>query len=150
MYHFRHLPSRLRAWNPAGHEDLHRAFRDFFGEVADQASACAPSTWTPRVDIREDAERFVILLDVPGVDPKEIEVRMDRNVLVVKGERKAESAQEGQRWSRQELARGPFERSFTLPETADADAIQASGRHGVLEIVIPRKPQAKARKIEVN
>ncbi len=144
MYHFRHLP-RLHAWGAVGRNDeINRVFDRFFGEDASAAS------WTPRVDIREEAERFVILVDVPGVDPKEIEVRMDRNVLVIKGERKAEPAQEGQRWSRQELARGAFERSFTLPETADADAIQASGRHGVLEIVIPRKAQAKARKIEVN
>ncbi|HEY2344582.1 MAG TPA: Hsp20/alpha crystallin family protein [Xanthomonadaceae bacterium] len=159
MYHFRHLP-RLHAWGAIGrneqvHDDpVQRVLDRCLGEQATGASADSVS-WAPRVDIREEAERFVILVDVPGVDPKDIEIRMDRNVLGIKGERKAGfaqegAAQEGVRWSRQELARGRFERSFSLPETADADAIQASGRNGVLEIVIPRKPQAKARRIEVN
>ena len=149
MYHFRHLP-RLHAWGAIGRSnDLRNAFERCLGEDSAEASACK-TAWTPRVDIREEAERFVILADVPGLDPKDIEIHMDRNTLSIRGERKAEPAQEDGRWSHVERAQGGFERRFTLPESANADGIAASGRNGVLEIVIPKKPETKARKIEVN
>ncbi|HTA64872.1 MAG TPA: Hsp20/alpha crystallin family protein [Xanthomonadaceae bacterium] len=148
MYHFRHLP-RLHAWGNVGcNDDMNRAFERFLGENAGSESVAAQ--WTPRVDIREEAERFVILADIPGVDPKDIEIQMEQNVLSFRGERKVEPAQEGDRWSRRERARGSFERSFTLPDTANADGIEATGRNGVLEISIPKKAQTRARKIEVN
>ena len=100
-------------------------------------------------DIREEADRFVIFADIPGVDPKEIEVQMDKGVLTLKGERAGEEG-ESQGYSRRERAWGAFHRRFALPDSADADNITASGRHGVLRIDIPKRPRATPRRIEVQ
>ena len=146
MYHYRHLP-RLRAWSTVGcNDDFRQAFERFFNEDV----AGTAHLWKPRVDIKEEAERFVIYADIPGVEPKDIEIHMDRRSLHLKGERSVETAQENDRWSRRESVRGSFERSFDLPDNVDAESITATGKNGVLEISIPKKAQTTARKIEVN
>jgi HSP20 family protein len=104
----------------------------------------------PRVDIKEETTRFVILADVPGVDPKEIEVHMEKGILSIKGERKDEVAQEGEGFTRVERTRGLFHRRFALPDSADPEKITANGRFGVLEIVIPKKPETTPRRITIN
>ena len=127
---------------------LHPHSRQLYRRFGFEAQpACA---WTPRVDIKETAERFVILLDVPGVDPQVIDIQADGNLLVVSGERPAAAAGEGEHFSRVERGHGRFERRFSLPETADSEAIVAHGRHGVLEIGIPKKAQAQPRRIRVG
>ena len=113
------------------------------------------NSWTPRVDVREEDSRYVILADIPGVDSKEIEISMDKGMLTIKGERKSETTaadaeKSGAKLTRVERRHGAFERSFALPDSADADAITASGKNGVLEIAIPKKAQAAPRKIAVN
>jgi HSP20 family protein len=123
--------------------DLRQAFNHFF---ADEAS----DGWTPRVDVREEDQRYVILADVPGVEPADIDISMDQGVLTIKGERKSETATENAKVTRVERRYGAFERSFTLPDSADADAITAAGKNGVLEIAIPKKAQAAPRKIAVT
>ena len=129
---------------PAGRLQV---FSRFFGDN-DQPSQPA-SQWAPRVDIKEEDRRFVILADIPGVDPAAIEISADKNVLTIKGERKSEAGEDG-KVKRVERAHGAFLRSFTLPDNADVDAISASGRHGVLEITIPKKAEAAPRKIEIK
>ncbi len=126
--------------------DLGRVIERFVqaNQAAEQAG------WSPRVDVKEEANRFVIFVDVPGVDLDAIEVQMDRNVLSIRGERPAPDVAEDQRFSRQERRHGAFARSFTLPETADADGIVASGRNGVLEVVIPKRAEASPRRIQVG
>jgi len=124
-----------------------QAFNRLFGDN-DQPGQPA-SQWAPRVDIREEGQRFVILADIPGVDPAAIEISADKNVLTVKGERKSETSEDG-KVKRVERAHGAFQRSFTLPDNADVDGISASGRHGVLEISIPKKAEAAPRKIEIK
>ena len=100
----------------------------------------ATSRWTPAVDIREDAEQFTITADIPGVEPKDIEVTMENGVLTIKGERKLEARDEGDNgYRRVERVYGGFYRRFTLPDTADAEAISAAGKHGVLEVTIPKR-----------
>lgn len=106
--------------------------------------------WSPPVDVKEEATRFVIFADLPGVDLDTIEVQMDKNVLSIRGQRAAPEAGEDQRFTRQERRHGKFARSFTLPETADADNIMATGRNGVLEVVIPKRAQAAPRRIQVG
>lgn len=106
--------------------------------------------WTPRVDVKEEANRFVIFADLPGVDLEAIEVQMDKNVLSIRGERAAPQAGEDARFTRQERRHGAFARSFTLPDTADAEGIVATGRNGVLEVVIPKRPEAAPRRIQVG
>ncbi|MEW9624761.1 Hsp20/alpha crystallin family protein [Rhodanobacter geophilus] len=133
------LPRDARAWR--------HAF-DRYVEPGDGRPAAA--AWAPRVDIREEAERFVILADVPGVDPAAIEVNMDRNVLSISGERAAEPVDASAHGFRQERAYGPFHRRFVLPDSVDAGRITASNRHGVLEIVIPKKAESAPRRIVID
>jgi HSP20 family protein len=133
------------------HDELKQAFDKFFAGVdeGDQSNVVT-SQWTPRVDIKEEASRFVILADIPGVDPTEIEVHMEKGILSIKGERKEDARQEGENFTRVERSRGLFYRRFALPDSADPDKITASGRHGVLEIAIPKKPETTPRRITIN
>ncbi len=115
------------------------------------AEAAAPGiAWSPSVDIKEEAERFVIHADVPGVDPKDIEISMEDGVLSLSGERKSETRDQQDGWKRTERKTGRFLRRFTLPEGTDAEGISAHGSHGVLEISIPKTAKVQPRKIEVR
>ena len=117
---------------------------------AEDGSNVVTSRWTPAVDIREDAERFVIAADVPGVDPEDIELTMENGVLTIKGERTLEAKDEGDNgYRRVERVYGSFYRRFTLPDTADAEAISANGRRGVLEVVIPKRAALQPKRIAV-
>ncbi|HET6433969.1 Hsp20/alpha crystallin family protein [Dyella sp.] len=138
-------------WNAANvfPDEVRQAFDRFFQGQDSDASHVVTSQWAPRVDIREDEQRFVILADVPGVDPAQIEISMDKGILTIKGERAAPAEPDG-KFTRVERARGTFHRRFTLPDSADAESITATGRFGVLEIVIPKKPLATPRRITIN
>ena len=106
--------------------------------------------WSPAVDIKEEADRFVIHADVPGVDPKDIDISMEEGVLSLSGERKSESRSEQDGWKRTERLTGRFLRRFTLPEGTDAEHISAQGKHGVLEISIPKIAKVAPKKITVK
>ena len=108
------------------------------------------AAWTPRVDVKEEENRFVIHADVPGVDPKDIEITLEDGVLTLKGERKGESRSEQDGWTRVERVAGSFSRRFTLPETVDAEGVAAKGEHGVLEIVIPKQAKLQPKRITVK
>ena len=136
MYLYPNIPDRL--------------YRRLFDDLRVAGLQNTVPAWTPRVDVKEEAARYVVYFDVPGIDPQDIEIQAERNQFVVKGERKREAAAEGENFSRIERVHGAFERRFSLPETADADAITATGRNGVLEISIPKKPQSQPRKIRVG
>lgn len=123
--------------------DLRQVFNHFFADEAGNG-------WAPRVDVREEENRYVILADVPGVNPADIDISMDKGVLTIKGERKSEATVENSKLTRVERRYGSFQRSFALPDSADADAITATGKNGVLEIAIPKKAQAAPRKIAVT
>ena len=107
-------------------------------------------SWIPQVDVREEAERFVVTADLPGVEGKDIEVTAEKGVLTVRGERRSEKKTENDGYTRTERASGTFLRRFTLPETADAEAIKATHVNGVLELSIPKRPQAQPRRISVQ
>ena len=107
-------------------------------------------SWIPQVDVREEAERFVVTADLPGVEGKDIEVTAEKGVLTVRGERRSEKKTENDGYTRIERASGTFLRRFTLPETADAEAIKATHVNGVLELSIPKRPQAQPRRISVQ
>lgn len=138
-------PKSLR--NPL-QEEFDKVLERFLGD-SDQSSVVT-AQWAPRVDIKEEPERFVILADIPGVDAKDIEIHMEDGVLTIKGERKAEHVEEKGRYSRVERSHGLFYRRFALPDSADADGITASGRNGVLQVAIPKKPETKPRRIQVT
>lgn len=113
-------------------------------------SSIVTSQWIPRVDIKEEASRFVLYADIPGVDPQDIEVQMDKGVLTVKGERRVEATEESESFSRIERRHGSFHRRFALPDSADPDGIAASGHNGVLQISIPKRPETTPRRIQVG
>lgn len=110
----------------------------------------ATANWAPSVDITEDNNCFKLLADIPGVNPDDIEVSMDNGVLTVKGERKTEEKTEKENFRRVERQYGVFYRRFTLPETANADKIEAHSENGVLKITIPKQEVAQARRIDVK
>ena len=131
-------------------EDFRQALGRFFNPGDSDQSTVETSQWAPRVDIREEDKRFVILADVPGVDPAGIDVSMDKSILTIKGERTIDSDENGSKLTRQERVYGTFHRRFSLPESADADGISAHGKYGVLEISIPKKPETTPRRITIK
>lgn len=116
----------------------------------DEEGNVATASWAPSVDITEDETSFKLLADIPGVNPKDIEVSMDNGVLTVKGERKSEETSEKENYRRVERRYGMFYRRFNLPDTADAEKIDAHSEHGVLKVIIPKKEVAQSRRIEVK
>lgn len=143
--------TRYSAYNPARAQQEFQSLIDrFFGNEDTDQSNVVTSQWTPRVDIKEEKERFLILADIPGVDPAEIEIHMDKGILTIKGERKAEQVEETDKFTRVERARGQFYRRFALPDSANSEGITATGRHGVLEIVIPKRAESTPRRIQIS
>ena len=116
----------------------------------EENSAIATSDWVPAVDIKETDAAFEIHADIPGVNPDDIEVHMENGLLTIKGERKSESKEEKEGYKRVERQWGSFYRRFSLPDSADADKINAKSKNGVLEITIPKQEKAPARKISVE
>jgi HSP20 family protein len=108
------------------------------------------SHWRPAVDIREESDRYVIVADIPGVDPKDLEITMEGGVLTIKGERASDKEESHEGYKRVERVRGTFYRRFSLPDSADADHIEAKGKNGVLEIVLPKLEKVQPRKITVK
>jgi HSP20 family protein len=143
--------NRHVAWSmPREVEAFRHAFGRFLGPDADDAPAVTSGRWAPAVDVREEERRFVILADVPGVDPAAIEVSMDKGVLTIQGERVAAEGAAVARFSRRERVHGAFLRRFSLPDSADAEGIVANGRNGVLEISIPKKAESAPRRIVID
>jgi HSP20 family protein len=148
---------RYRQWPAAGRvqNEFRQAFERLFeGNPFDQDgsddSSVVTSQWMPRVDVKEEPGRFVLYADLPGIDPDDIDVSMDKGILTIKGERRSEATDQTDRFSRIERDYGSFYRRFSLPDSADAEGIQAHGRNGVLEIVIPKRSEAAPRRIQVG
>ncbi|MCB1554024.1 MAG: Hsp20/alpha crystallin family protein [Xanthomonadales bacterium] len=144
--------NRFTPWTQhAGLQDeLKNVLQNFLGDTESDQSNVVTSQWMPRVDIREENDSFVILADIPGVDPNAIEIHMDKGILSIKGERHAEKKDHTERYSRVERSHGVFYRRFALPDSANAEGITASGKHGVLEIRIPKRPETTPRRIAVS
>lgn len=114
-------------------------------------AAHAQPVWTPPVDIREEQDRFCLSMDLPGVDPKSIQVSMEKDVLEISGERKvAEVEQDQPGYHRRERVQGAFKRSFKLPESADASEITAKSEHGVLSVEIKKRAEQQPRRITIT
>ena len=130
---------------------LHRQFDEAFSATADSAAVDSDGAWwIPQVDVYEESERFAVLIDVPGVEPKDIEITAEKGVLTIRGERHARTQEESSAYRRLERRSGKFLRRFTLPESADAEAIKATHVNGVLELSIPKRPQEQPRRISVQ
>ena len=110
----------------------------------------AVTDWLPAVDIREEEDRYLLKADLPGVKAEDIDVTMEDGVLTIQGSRRSEKTDEQAGYKRYERVQGSFLRRFTLPETADAENISARCADGILEVVIPKMPEVKARRITVE
>ncbi len=121
----------------------YHADRDLYGDVA-------TSDWSPAVDIKENDTAYTLVADIPGVDPKDIDVHMEDGVLTVKGERNLNREEEKEGYKRVERVHGSFYRRFSLPETVDAEKISAKCSDGVLEVTIPKQEKTQPRKIKVH
>ena len=128
-------------------DDINRLFSGY----SSNDSSGVTADWIPSVDINEYDEKFQLFVEVPGVDPKDVEITLESGVLTITGERfaQAEKAEENVVRRRAERGTGRFYRRFILPETVDADNVKATDRHGVLEIVIPKQARAQPRRIKV-
>ena len=116
----------------------------------DDGSSIATSNWSPAVDIKEEDTRYVILADLPGIDPKDIEITMESGILIIKGERVEVKEENKDAYKRVERVQGTFYRRFSLPDSTDVDKIEAKGKDGVLAIVIPKQEKVQPRKITVK
>lgn len=106
--------------------------------------------WIPSVDIMEESDKFQLVIDVPGVNPQDVEISMENNVLTIKGSRDEVHSEEKGNYHRVERLKGSFYRRFNLPDTADADAITANAKLGVLKITIGKKKAQQVRKIKIE
>jgi len=128
---------------------LNRLFRESYGPEGRDESLTT-SQFAPPVDVYEDEHNVVLKVEVPGIDEKDIDVRVENNVLTVHGERKVEKEEKEENFRRIERQYGSFTRTFTLPSTVDAERIQADYDKGILKIVLPKKAEAKPKSIKVN
>lgn len=133
------------------HGQLNRLFDQEMqrGFSSADPSSAATADWIPAADVYEYADRFVLKLDVPGVDAAGIDITLDKGVLAVTGERSKEVPAAEVERSRTERPQGRFHRRFTLPDTIDASTVSASCRNGIVEVTIPKQAKAQPRRIEI-
>lgn len=141
----------LQRWDPFRDvRDLQTRMDRLFGPNAVTVEREGSMTrFSPAVDIYEDAEGVTLSLEVAGIDPKALEVKVEDAVLTVSGERKLDKAESRSGYHRIERSYGGFTRSFTLPPTLDVEKVKAENKNGVLKIFLPRKDDQKPRKITV-
>ena len=138
-------------YNPLGVGELQNQINRLFTDWNDTDSSGATAGWVPTVDIQEFDSNFRLFVDVPGVNPDDVEITLDSGVLTISGERERPFIPDGERMvnRRSERGHGRFHRRFILPDTVDADNVKASDRNGVLEISIPKHAKAQPRRIKV-
>ena len=142
----------LSRWEPfqgvgSLQEQVNRLFGELSGRTSDES---ALSTWAPAVDIYETEHELVVKADLPDVDPKDLDIRVENNLLSLRGERKFEKKVSEENYLRVERAYGSFTRSFSLANSVNAEAIQADYQNGVLTLTIPKREEAKPKQIKVN
>jgi HSP20 family protein len=128
-------------------DQVNRLFETSFKANADNS---ALTTWAPAVDIYETENELVIKADLPDVVEKDVDVRVENNMLTIRGERKFEESVKEDNYLRVERAYGSFSRSFSLPNTVNTDAIQATYKDGVLKVVLPKRAESKPKQVKIN
>jgi len=129
-------------------EKMNRLFEDAVTARGEEKEMIS-STWTPSVDIYETENEIVLTAEVPGIDEKDIDIKIENNTLSLQGERKFEKETKEENYHRIERSYGSFFRSFTIPHNVDQDKIEAEHESGVLRILMPKKPETKPKKIKV-
>ena len=128
-------------------EQFNRLFSEAFDRSSDESSI---TTWAPAVDIFETEHELVVKADLPDIKPQELDIRVENNILTIRGERKFEKQVNENNYLRVERAYGSFSRSFSLANTVNSDAIKAEYKDGVLTLTIPKREEAKPKQIKVN
>ena len=128
-------------------DQLNRVFNDVFERAGDESNL---TSWVPAVDIFETEHEMVVKADLPDVDPKNLDIRVENNILTIRGERKFEKKVSEDKYLRVERTYGSFSRSFSLANTVNAEAIKADYQNGVLTLTIPKREEAKPKQIKVN
>ena len=147
----------LTRWEPvrefSGLQDrlnrMNRLFRESYSPEAPE-EALTTTSFAPPVDIYEDEHNITLNIEVPGIDEKDIDVRIDNNTLTVHGERKIQSEEKEENFRRVERQYGSFTRAFTLPSSVDSGQVSANYDNGVLKIKLAKKAEAKPKQIKVN
>lgn len=146
----------LTRWNPFKEmEELENRLSSFFGRAASRRQNGEQETmtvaeWSPLVDIVEDDKEYLITAELPGVKKEDVKVTVENGVLTISGERKFEKEEKGKKYHRVERAYGNFVRSFTLPDDADANKVNAEFKDGVLKVRVTKSESAKPKQIEVK
>lgn len=123
--------------------------RLFRGALAGQEED-STRTWAPPVDIYENGDNLMLKAELPGINPNDVEVRVEDNTLYLKGERKFENEVKEQNYHRVERSYGTFARTFSLPNSVDADKVAANYQDGVLTLTMPKREEAKPKTIKIN
>jgi HSP20 family protein len=143
----------LTRWDPFRElstiqDRMNRLFQDAYSPNREEGLSTA--AFAPAADVYEDENHVTLKLEVPGIDEKDLDIRVENNTLIIKGERKFEKDEKEENFRRVERQYGSFVRSFTLPSTMDSDNINASYDKGVLSITIPKRAEAKPKQIQVS
>jgi len=129
-------------------DKMNRMFEDAVTQRGEEKELVS-SSWAPSVDIYEDESQLVLTAEVPGLTEKDVEIKIEDNVLSLQGERKLEKETRQENYHRIERAYGSFYRSFTLPNYIDQDKIRAEHENGVVKITMPKKSELKPRKVKI-
>lgn len=148
------MVSITRRDNPAhlfGLQRLNRILDEAFGGLPfDQGGNILTASWIPATDVSEDKDSIRIAMELAGVNPDDVRISLENNVLTIRGEKKQEEEENNERVHRIERTYGTFERTFVLPSTVDADGIEAQHENGLLTVIIPKAERARPREIRVN
>jgi HSP20 family protein len=128
-------------------DQINRLFSDAFDRNEGESNLTA---WAPPVDISENEHELLVKADLPGIDPKELDIRVENNVLTIRGERKFEKKVEQDNYLRVERTYGSFRRSFALANTVNPEGIKADYQNGVLTVAVPKREEAKPKQIKIN
>src|SRR3954463_8108517 len=146
--------TQLTRWEPfrefsTMQDRMNRLLRESYSPQGPE-DALTTTAFAPPVDVYEDEHNITLKIEVPGIDEKDIDVRLENNTLTVQGERKFEKEEKEENFRRVERRYGSFTRSFTLPNTLDSDKVEANYDKGVLRIQLAKKSEAKPKQIRVN
>lgn len=132
------------------HQALDRMFEPNWLDRENWLSNVVGTNWTPSIDIKEQDNQYIIHADVPGVDPKNIDVTMDKSMLTIKGHTEMETKEERKDYLHVERSQGSFYRSIRLPNATDSSKISAKTKNGVLEIIVPKAKESQTQKIQIK
>ncbi|WP_348263153.1 Hsp20/alpha crystallin family protein [Telmatobacter sp. DSM 110680] len=129
---------------------LQNRVNSLFREMNEGDNPLTTASFVPAVDIYEDSKKVVLKIEVPGMEEKDLDIRVENNTLTVKGERKFEKDEKEENFHRIERRYGSFYRAFTLPSTVDPENVGASYNAGILKLELNKKPEAQPKQIKVN